>query len=77
MRTIAQSRVVRFLAFIGFVLYGLLSFPFYVIKNWYKNYKYDREYRDIYTQGKKTFNTTRKAETLRVPKEVAKPFKTR
>lgn len=56
--------------FIGFVAYGIFSFPYYLSKNIYNNIRYDREYRKAFQEGKKAFNTPKKGQRLVMPKEV-------
>ena len=65
-----KSRVVRFFAFLLFILYSLISFPYYVVKRWIINYRYDKEYSRVFKEGKKAFNTPSQTFNLTFPKEV-------
>lgn len=56
--------------FIGFVLYGCFLFPFHLCRNFINNVRYDRQYREIYTQGKRTFHSPRRTFSVTMPKEV-------
>lgn len=53
----------------SFLIYAIVSVPYYIVKRWVVNYTYDKEYAEVYTEGKKTFDSPRQTLNLTMPKE--------